>query len=138
MSASTPVSLPALLLAWNAHDLEHVLEFYDASYVGWDNARAGPQKGLPGLRRCIPAYRRSFPDLTFTPEASFFEGDRAACFWEASGTHAGPFLNIPPTSHRVTVKGATLFSFRNGKIVHARATWDLAGLLRTLRLLPEL
>jgi hypothetical protein len=47
-------------------------------------------------------------------------------------------MNIPPTGHMVKVRGTSLIVVEGGKIRRALRIWDLAGLLRDLKLLPEL
>lgn len=47
-------------------------------------------------------------------------------------------MNIPPTEHTVNVRGTSLVALQGGKIRRALRIWDLAGLLRDLKLLPEL
>ncbi len=47
-------------------------------------------------------------------------------------------MNIPATSHRVRVRVASLIVLEDDKIRRGLRIWDLAGLLRDLKLLPEL
>jgi hypothetical protein len=47
-------------------------------------------------------------------------------------------MNIPPTGRQVRVRGVSLMRLKNGRIKSARRIWDLAGMLRTFGLLPEL
>ena len=47
-------------------------------------------------------------------------------------------MHIPPTGLRVSVLGTSLVALHGGKIRRALRIWDLAGLLRDLKLLPEL
>jgi predicted ester cyclase len=86
------------------------------------------------MTRCLGA----FPDLHLTQEAMVVQGDRVALFWTACGTHRGKIMNIPPTGRRVQVRGASLFTLEGGMIKHALIIWDVAGLLRSIGLLPDL
>ena len=47
-------------------------------------------------------------------------------------------MNIPPTGHKVEVRGVSMIGIENGLIVRAQYIWDLAGMLRHMGLLPEL
>ena len=127
-----------LVDAWNSHDLERVLSLYSPAYTGVDVAQAAPQSGLEGLRDTISLYWRAFPDLHFTLKQSVAEGDLLSIFYQAQGTHRGPIMNIPATGCRIDVQGAGLHRLLNGRIVHSLYVWDTAGMLRAMRLLPEL
>jgi steroid delta-isomerase-like uncharacterized protein len=127
-----------LVDAWNSHDIDRITVLYDADYRGYDVALARPQQGIADLHASLTAYWQAFPDLHIAAEQFVFDGEQLALFWRATGTHRGPFLNIPATSHVVEVRGAAHHILRNRKIVQSLNVWDTAGLLRSLKLLPEL
>jgi predicted ester cyclase len=83
-------------------------------------------------------YLRAFPDLDFKCEHIIAESDRAAIMWRARGTHRGVLMNIPPTECVVDVRGVSVLTIRDGKIQNGFYLWDIAGLLGSLGLLPEL
>jgi steroid delta-isomerase-like uncharacterized protein len=127
----------ALLAAWNDHDLERAVTFYAPDYVGEDVAQLRPQVGPAGRVRVLESYIRAFPDLHFTGEV-VIEGDRAVLIWTMSGTHRGTIMHIPPTGQRVEVRGVSVLDIEDGQFKRGLNIWDTAGLLRALRLLPEL
>jgi len=47
-------------------------------------------------------------------------------------------LNIPATGRAVRVRGLSMMTMADGRIKRTCLVWNLAGLLRTLGLLPEL
>ena len=47
-------------------------------------------------------------------------------------------MNIPPTGRAVRIRGVSLLTVADGRLKRARRIWDLAGLLRSFGLLPEL
>ena len=124
--------------AWNAHDVERLVEFFAPDYIGFDVAQAAPVCGLEGISGSFQRYLDAFPDLHFTPDQIVIEGDQVILAWTASGTHQGKFMHIPPTGRYVTVKGVSILTFSGNKIVRGQYIWDVAGLLRALGLLPEL
>jgi steroid delta-isomerase-like uncharacterized protein len=130
--------LNSLMTAWNAHDVSTVVSHYTPDYEEIDVARAQPQIGPDQVRRTLLYYLRAFPDLQVTLDDALVNGERVAMYWTWTGTHRGTFMNIPATGHRVTVRGTSLVTLKDGKIQHALRIWDLAGLLRALKLLPEL
>jgi steroid delta-isomerase-like uncharacterized protein len=127
-----------LLEAWNAHDIERIKTFYAPEYEGVDVGQAGPQRGAQSVSRNVERYLRAFPDLRFVEEDIVAQDDRAVLVWTAYGTHQGRLMNIPPTGRNVAVRGASVLTVENGKVVRGLYVWDVAGLLRSIGLLPEL
>ncbi len=139
MNAAPPQPLSSLIEAWNAHDPDRVSSFYAADFVGVDLSQSQlVLEGTAGLQRLLAAAWRAFPDLELIPEEMIVDCDRLAVFWLAQGTHQGRLLNIPPTGRRVQWRGVSWLTWRDDKIEKAAYLWDLAGLLRTLGLLPDL
>jgi len=56
----------------------------------------------------------------------------------AEGTHQGTIMNIPPTGHKVQVRGVSIIEVVDGMVIRGQYIWDLAGMLRHMGLLPEL
>ncbi|HEX6710703.1 MAG TPA: ester cyclase [Rubrobacter sp.] len=127
-----------LLDAWNAHDTGRIESFYAAEYEGVDVGQAEPERGPQGISRSVDRYLRAFPDLSFVEEGLVVEGDRAVLVWTAHGTHGGKLMSIPPTWRKVSVRGVSVLTVENEKITRGLYVWDVAGLLRTIGLLPEL
>jgi steroid delta-isomerase-like uncharacterized protein len=124
--------------AWNSHVLERVLSFYSPEYIGDDVGQASLLHGYAGLREMLERYWRAFPDLQFAIKDTIIQDSRLTIVWVAEGTHQGPILNIPPTGHRVEVKGVSVIDVQEGLVVRGQHIWDLAGMLRHMGLLPDL
>ncbi len=127
-----------LIAAWNAHDVERLASLYTPDYEETDVGQADPQRGRESIRRTATRYLRAFPDLQVTLNEVVIDGDRAALAWTWCGTHRGTMLNIPPTGRHVTVRGTSFLTFEDGLIRRGLRVWDMAGLLRSIGLLPEL
>lgn len=127
-----------LMQAWNARDTERALALYAPGYEGSDVAQANPQQGPEGAGETMARYLNAFPDLHLISEAVIEQGDQVALFWTAQGTHQGPIMNIPATGRRIQVRGASLFTVVKGQVIRGLNVWDVAGLLRSIGLLPEL
>jgi len=61
---------------------------------------------LTGFTRDLALLRQAFPDARFTIEDILAEGDKLADRYTISGTHARPFLGIPPPDARSTSPGS--------------------------------
>jgi steroid delta-isomerase-like uncharacterized protein len=127
-----------LVAAWNSHDLDRAAEFYTPDYVGRDLGRSDSQQGREGIRSYLANYHSAFPDLIFAVDDTIADGDRLALAWTANGTHRGVILNIPATGRFVSFRGVSLLTVRDGKVSQATYLWDVAGLIRSVGLLPEL
>jgi steroid delta-isomerase-like uncharacterized protein len=138
MALSTRQVVAELLQAWNAHDVERIVALHAPDYEGMDVAWPGPRRGRDGVRRGWGRYLAAFPDLQFAAETVIVQGNRAAVSWTALGTHRGALMNIPPTGRAVRVRGISVLHVEQGQVTRALHVWDVAGLLRTIGLLPEL
>jgi steroid delta-isomerase-like uncharacterized protein len=137
MQADTTTLVGQLLDAWNTHDADRAATFYAPDYLGFDIAYAAPQRGPQDVRRNLMRYLEAFPDLHFTG-TTIVQDNRAVLIWTAHGTHLGTLLHIPPTGRQITVQGVSILTIVGAQITRGEFIWDLAGLLRALRLLPEL
>lgn len=126
----------ALLDAWNSRDPKRAAMFYAPDYVGIDIGQRGQQTRRDRLQT-LAGYVRAFPDVQWSGD-TMVEGDRVTLIWTMRGTHQGAFMRIPPTGRSVEVRGVSIITIAEGKIVHGLTIWDAAGLLRSLGLLPAL
>ena len=138
MTADLATYAETINAAWNSHDIEKVLSFYSPEYIGDDVGQASLQHGHEGLRAMLELHWKAFPDLQFTVMDTVVQDSRVTIVWVAEGTHQGPIMNIPPTGHRVEVRGVSIIDVENGMVVRGQYIWDLAGMLRHMGLLPEL
>ena len=114
------------------------MAFYAADSEGMDVGCLGVHYGPAGVGECCARYWRAFPDLTITAGDRIVQGNRVAVSWSARGTHEGTFMNIPATGRRITLRGVSFFTFDGERLTRASHTWDVAGFLRAVRLLPDL
>jgi steroid delta-isomerase-like uncharacterized protein len=138
MSADLATYASLINTAWNSHDIEKVLSFYAPECISDDVGQAALLHGREDLRVLLTAYWKAFPDLQFSVMDIIVEDKRLAIAWVAQGTHQGTIMNIPPTGHRVQVRGMSMLHVKDGLVVHAQYIWDIAGMLRHMGLLPEL
>ncbi len=62
------------------------------------------------------------------------EVDLVCTHWQATGTHDGPFLGLPPSGRAATWTGTWTQRLEDGRIVEGQdwGNWDAAGLMRQL------
>lgn len=122
----------------NRHDIERVKAFYAPEYEGSDAGCASSHRGPAGAAECFARYWGAFPDLRIVAGERVVEGNQVAVSWRARGTHDGTFMNIPATGRRITLRGVSFFTLDGDRVARANHTWDVAGFLRAVRLLPDL
>lgn len=138
MSDSIPELINCLIEAWNSHDVERVLALYSADYLEEDIGQPGPQRGIESVRRSVRRYLTAFPDMQLSLDDLVVGEDRAAFVWTLRGTHRGGLLNIPASGRPVVMRGTSLVTVADGKFTRNVRIWDMAGMLRSIGLLPDL
>ena len=127
-----------LVEAWNSHDLDRVAAHYCPDCYVLDVAIAQPLVGREAVRLMFAGYYSAFPDLQLTPTEIISDGDRVALFWTAQGTHKGPIMQIPPSGRAILAQGANRLVLNHGLVCETTTIWDVAGMLRSIGLLPDL
>ena len=123
--------------AWSTGNLDMIDETIDTSYVFHDPAVPGI-RGPEGLKQLISMYRAGYPDLQFTIEDQFADGDTVIQRWSCEGTHQGELMGIPATGKRTTTSGIGILRFEGGKVVEEWVRWDTLGWLQQLGVVPPL
>ena len=95
-----------------------------------------------GIEGQVKSMRTAFPDIHFTVDDIFSEGDKVAVRVTTSGTNTGPLVGlpafgrletpVPPTGKSAIHGGTYIFTVLDGKIVKYVAELDQIGLLRQL------
>ena len=87
---------------WNTQNVAAVGELVVPTYVRHD-PNSPEVRGVEGEQQFMTMAIAAFPDLKFTTDDLFGEGDRVAGHYTLRGTHQGEWLGIPPTNqgHRI-------------------------------------
>jgi len=92
----------------------------------------GQTYGIEGSKQSVLMLRKAFPDIKYTVEDMFGEGDKLVARWSAKGTHKGDFMGIPPTGKQVFFSGIEIIRIFEGKAVEEWEELDRAGLMQQL------
>ncbi len=84
-------------------------------------------RGIEALRKVVASLRAAFPDLHFTLEDEFGEGDKIATRWVMRGTQG---------TRKMDVSGMDIFLFADGKIKEIWVNMDTLAQARQLGLVP--
>lgn len=130
--------LKILARMWNKHEWNLAWDVYAPDYRGTDLTSQEQILGPAGVIRQSERIYRVFPDWQVFARELVLDDKHLALTWRGHGTHRGAFLNIPPTGKSVQLDGMSFLTLHEGKIQKAVHLWDMAAVLRTLGLLPEL
>ena len=115
--------LERLLDAFNAHDLDAIMEFFTEDCVF--DAPRGPAPGgqrFVGKREVREGFQAridGIPDVVWGDARHFSSGDRGASEWTIRGTQA--------SGEPIEVRGCDLFEFRDGKVSRKDSYWKIVS-----------
>jgi predicted ester cyclase len=118
--------------ASNHNDVDLMAALIDKDFVT-SNGHRGPQS----YAEAIAILRAGLPDIKFTVEDLFAEGDRVAIRWHFEGTHTGTFRGFPPTQKRLHNDGIAIYQLRGAKIVAVWLQTDRLGVLQQIGAVPH-
>ena len=115
----------------NQRNLAVFNELHSPDYVCHLNSRTiqGPEP----VKQLLSMVLTAFPDLHYTFEDVFGEGDRVVIRYTSRGTHQGELMGIPPTGKQVTITGTDIMRIANGKILEE---WIINDLMQQLGITP--
>ncbi len=93
-------------------------------------------RGPTAIKAHVSDWLSAFPDLKFSVEQMFADGDRVISQLAMDGTQTGQWLGIPPTRKRVNIRMVTIHRIRNGKIIEDWVLVESLGILQQLGVLP--
>ena len=111
----------ALLNAFNAHDLDAVMEFFSDD-CSLDMPR-GPEPwgqrfvGKAAVREALAARFRGIPDVHYGDARHWVSGNMIVSEWMLTGTRSD---GVP-----VKVRGCDHYEFRDGKVVRKDSYWKI-------------
>ncbi len=128
--------------ALNSRNWEQFDKLHAESVVVYSPTTPEPTKGLSAHRDAMKGLFTAFPDLQFTEERSFGQGDWVCTIWTLTGTHKGPLKGpggqtIPATNKPVKITTCGVAKIENGQLTEERIYFDLLGMMAQLGLAPE-
>ncbi|MDQ3127382.1 MAG: nuclear transport factor 2 family protein [Chloroflexota bacterium] len=113
--------IQAVTAAFDRHDLDEILRHFadDAVFEGPHGPDRWGQRfvGKYDVRVAFAGRFSGIPDIRYTDDTHFVDGDRGASEWTLSGTSTA--------GQRIEVRGCDLWTFRDGQIVKKDAYWKI-------------
>jgi predicted ester cyclase len=113
--------------SWNRGDLAQYLRLYSDDVVL--HGYAGVEPGIANVGQFYETWWAAFPASQLILDDAVAAGDKVACRFRITGTHAGPFQGMAPTGHPISVSGFTILRFSGGACVERWSLVDSLGLL---------
>ena len=95
----------------------------------------GNIEGIEAFKDFYNNYLDGFSDAEFKVIDGFGQGDRIVKHWQFVGTHDGAFFGIPATNKKVDLKGTTLVTMKNGRVLYEEDYFDNYSFLTQLGIL---
>jgi steroid delta-isomerase-like uncharacterized protein len=124
---------------WNQGKADLADELYADEFIARDTDDPNHLlRGPAGIRQYLIQLRSTFPDIHFTIDHLFGEGNLVVGAFTIRGTHQGYYGDLPPSGRRVEFKAVDIWRIVDGKIVErCIASIDRLGLLQQLGALPS-
>ena len=117
-------------------DLDGFAELLSEDFVEHE-VSPGLEPTKAGVLQFFTMYRAGFPDLRMEPERIFVDGDTAAVYFHATGTHTGEFMGIPATGRSIDVHGVDIVRFgEDGVGLEHWGVFDVMGMMQQLGVVP--
>jgi predicted ester cyclase len=119
--------------AWAAYASGDDERFAGCVTDDWlEHAPSGETSTLEDERKTMAVHRIAFPDKRTEIHMIVADGDLVACYCTTTATHTGPYLDLEPTGHRVSVDEMMFNRVRDGRIAETWAITNGGGFYRQL------
>jgi steroid delta-isomerase-like uncharacterized protein len=113
---------------WNRGNHAAAEEIVAQDYVRHDLRPGDAPAGPAGQIAIAERFRAAFPDLRLEVEAVVAESDLVVARWTISGTHTGPWGNVPATHRAIRFAGVNFFRIAHSQIAEIWNVRDDLGL----------
>jgi steroid delta-isomerase-like uncharacterized protein len=79
---------------------------------------------IDAVREDAERYWDAFEDVETKILHLIGEGDRVVLHWATTGTHTGPYGDVPATGRRIRMEGIDILTLRDGRIAAISSMWD--------------
>ncbi len=121
---------------WNGGDVDASEKYLAPKYTihhdpgdPWDKQ----ELDVAGYKERVRLSRAPFPDQRFTVQDTLADADRVVITWLWGATHRGDIPGFPATGNYITMSGATVYYFDNGRLSGHWQITDRLGVFMQLR-----
>ena len=124
--------------AWNAHDLDRIMEMHAPDMV-FENHTAGESAQGEEVRSHIGSIFKTWPDIAFAERRLYARTGLIVQEWTATATHANEMrrgdLVAEPTNRKISWDGLDVIPFENGLVKRKDVYSDSVTILGALGLI---
>jgi steroid delta-isomerase-like uncharacterized protein len=124
--------------AWNAHDLDAIMEMHAPDMV-FENHTAGESAQGEEVREHIGSIFETWPDIKFETRRLYVRDGVVTQEWTASATHTNTMrrgdLVAEPSGNRIEWRGIDVIPFKDGLVKRKDVYSDSVSILRQVGLL---
>jgi steroid delta-isomerase-like uncharacterized protein len=124
--------------AWNAHDLDAIMEMHAPDMV-FENHTAGESAQGKEVREHIGSIFETWPDIRFETRRLYVRDGVVTQEWTASATHTNTMrrgdLVAEPSGNRIEWRGVDVIPFEDGLVKRKDVYSDSVSILRQVGLL---
>ena len=92
--------------------------------------------GLPAWRSAMEGFFTAFPDIAYTLDDLFFDGDRGVWRGHWRGTQRGDWAGVAASGRQVEWTAVIIGRFVDGRLAEDWVQYDRLGLYRQLGAIP--
>jgi steroid delta-isomerase-like uncharacterized protein len=120
------------MAAVNSHDVDKAVTFYADDCIYEDLGAIRVNKGKEEIKAYLSEIYSMSQDVKLDVKSEHIEGNYYASEWVMTGTNTGKIMGLPATRKKFTIRGASFFQIRDGKISHQTDYWNLMSFLQEL------
>jgi steroid delta-isomerase-like uncharacterized protein len=121
-----------LYAAWSLHQLEKI-DTIVADNAAYEHVAAGQvHRGAEEIKQLLRAAYAWAPDFRVTMKSLIVADDCAATEWVNEGIQTGPIGDLPASGNSFRLRGASILTFRDGKIASVTDYYDMVTFLTQL------
>jgi steroid delta-isomerase-like uncharacterized protein len=121
------------MASFSREGLERAIEMYADDVQFEDVTFAHKVSGRAELKQFFAGFVDPAADVNVFTVTGYTGGPEAgAAEWTWHAKHGGEFMGMPAAGKSTEVRGVSVLTFRNGKIVSQRDYWDSGTALRQL------
>jgi steroid delta-isomerase-like uncharacterized protein len=109
-----------------------IMEDYRDDAVVNDPLFAKPLVGKTAIAVHKTAEMIALSDVSLIVTDRWMMGGQLVATWEVTGTHSGPYYNLPATGRRISIAGSTIVTRVDGKIAQETLYYDAEDMRRQL------
>ena len=121
-----------LYAAWSLHEPQRIDAIFTDDGIYNDVAGGKDHRGKEQIKQLLRAAFAWAPDFRVTMTSLIVGDHSAATEWISEGIQTGPVGDLPASGNSFRLRGASILTFRDGKIAKVTDYYDMATFLRQL------